>query len=234
MKKSFLIILLVVIILPLNANASSKICDREEYNKLKQIAYNVNISYELVIDETTEYGYYFKIFVSNLTEDIKIKHLTKFYTYDEESENKSKTDINLRLGGGLSYEFLIYGTSKTWCIDEYVGVKRITLPTYNLYFTHKECIGYEEFSLCKKWYSGDINSETDFLKRLEEYKKSLEKKEEIKENNRKNSSIIDKIINFYTENIYYTLPITVVVLLSSGFVIFRIRKIRKNRIKLDI
>ena len=69
--------------------------------------------------------------------------------------------------------------------------------------------------------------------KLEEYIESLKEKEEVKEEKEEEKSIIDKIIDFYIENIVYTGIATIAILGIAGYYIGKKVIERKNRIKID-
>ncbi len=235
MKKNLIIFTIgsfLFLLLPLSVKALP-ICNSSQYNVLKAESYNLKITYDLIVDSKTEYPYYFELTFSNLTENIKISFNNRIYMYGQNKENPSTIKIDGNFSGGEKYAFQVYGSYTTGCIDEYIAEKNISLPVYNGYSVREECIGYEQFPLCKKWYSGDIKDEESFLTKLEEYKKSLEKEED-EEKEKTTESIFDKLIDFYIDNLVYTLSITI--LIVGGIIaIVIINSIkRKKRVKLDL
>ena len=71
-----------------------------------------------------------------------------------------------------------------------------------------------------------------FLEKLDAYKeahKPIEPPKEIVEE----KNIIQKIIDFYTENIIFTVPITIIAVALIIFVIVRKIVRKKNRVKID-
>jgi len=231
MKKNLLLILLLLFFVPTIANA--ELCTSSVQNRIKQGAYNVNFTYELVVDREYGSGYYFYVTATNLTKDLKVKYAGVEYYYNSDEKKPSEVKINVPLSGGLTYEFLMFGTSENGCVDEYIYSKKVTLPIYNIYSIHEACIGHEEVSICKKWYNGKIEDEEDFLFKLEQLTKSNDKGEEQKtEITGKNS--FDKIIEFYIKNISYTLPITIFIFIFIIILIIKSIKKRKKIIKLDL
>jgi len=106
------------------------------------------------------------------------------------------------------------------------------MPKYNKYSKYEECIEYEEFPLCNKWYQGDIPDEEYFFEKLEEYKKTLVKPDEpivVAE-----KSFWDKVIEFYNEN--KVLSISVISIVSLSIVSLIVVKVvrRKKRVKIGI
>ena len=110
--------------------------------------------------------------------------------------------------------------------------KKLDLPKYNLYSERPECIEYEEFPLCNKWYQGNIKSYEEFEIKLQNYIDSLKPVEE-KEDKKEEKGILQKLIDFYVEHIVYTGIVTVVVVVGLGYYIVKKLINRKNRVKID-
>ena len=225
MKKNILLILTAFIFIFGFVTNVEAYCTSRRYSDLKSIAYKSELSYELKFDNKN--NHYFQIKVSNVDKNI----LVMFNGATYEPVN-GIVDLQTRLAGGKTYEVQLLGGYETQCIEEYLYTKKITVPTYNVYSERDECIEYEEFPLCNKWYSGYIVDENDFLNRLNEYVISLNKTE--KENIPvKEKSFINKLIDFYKDNIVITLPITIIILLFIVYkIVVKIIK-RRKRIKLN-
>lgn len=225
-KIMIIIILFVLVILPVSVNASG-FCTSKKYSNLKSKSYKTNFSYELKFDEN--HNYYFEARATNVSEDILIKF--NGITYEPKQDNDT-INIESRLEGGMTYEFNLYAGYDTDCNEEFLYTKKLRIPKYNVYSEKDECIEYEEFELCNKWYQGVINSDDDFNEQLQRYIDSLKKEEpeiEVKEE----KSLFQKIIDFYVENIMITLPITIliVVMIIYKVIVTIVRK--RRRIKLD-
>ena len=200
-------------------------CTSKRYSDLKAIAYKSEVNYELKFDE--KHNHYFEVTLTNVDKDI----LVSYNGVMLEPVNGT-VELENRFADGVTYDIKLYGGYYTHCVEEYLYTKKITLPKYNTYSERDECIEYEEFPLCGKWYKGNIVNEDDFLKQLNDYILSLQENEEEKKPI-KSKDLFEKITNFYVNNIVFTLPITIILLL---FVVYKIvvRIIRrKNRIKLN-
>lgn len=223
MKKRFIILaLLFIFLLPIKTDA---ICTSKRYSNLKMTAYKSEVSYELKFDDY--HHYYFLLNVNNVDKDI----LVEFEGYRYEPVD-GVVKIDSRLLGGETYEVKLYAGYDTYCAESFLYTKKITVPKYNVYSEKDECIEYEEFYLCNKWYAGNIPSDEFFNVKLESYIKSL-KKENTNPSKKDNKSIIDKIIEIYNKYQIIILPIVIVIAL---FLIYKlIIKIirRRNRIKLN-
>jgi len=228
MKKIVAILVLAFIFLqnPYEVKAAN-ICTKTIYNELKRDAYQVSFGWELKFDEKN--NYYFEVTVSNMNSNV----LLVFGGITYEANDTGIFKLNSPLEGGKNYEFNFYGGYDSPCVEEYVYTTYLQLPKYNKYSELDECIEYEEFALCNKWYKGEIESNEYFYQKLEEYKKSLEKPEE-KPPVEKEKNVFERILEFYLENIVFTLPITILfVLLVVILIIVKIRRSRK-RVKIDI
>lgn len=228
MKKGIIYCLFVTMLFLNVPNVeAAHLCTGSKINDLKIKAYNSQIVKEQKFDEN--HISYWEITIYNVDKDILVIH--NGATYEPDKDGTIKLDT--RFNGGIYYEINFYGGYETDCVEEFVYKKSELLPVYNYYSERDECIEYEEFPLCNKWYKGTIESEEDFLQQLEEYKESLKPKEEPK-NDVDNRNIFEKFIDFYLENKTYTVPITCV--LGVLLVAYTIRSLirRKNRVKLDM
>lgn len=201
------------------------LCTSKKYSNLKMIAYKSEVSYELQFD--SNHNYYYVLTVNNVDPSILVEFNGETY----EPENGTVV-IPAVVQGGSTYDVKLYGGYYTDCVEEYLYTKKVTLPKYNRYSERDECIEYEEFYMCNKWYGGEIQSDEVFEEELNKYKASLteEEKEEKKEESK---NIFEKIIDFYTNNKIITIPITVIIV---GFILYKVVVSiirRKNRVKLD-
>ena len=222
-KKVFLFISLIfVFTLSVKVDA---LCTSKRYSNLKMIAYKADVSYELKFDDN--HNSYFLLTVNNVDDNILVKFNDVIY------EPKNGTvEITSRLPGGETYEVKLYGGYDTYCVEEYLYSKNVTLPKYNKFSERDECIEYEEFYLCNKWYAGTIVDEESFENELDIYIKSLNI-EEKEEKPTETKNFFEKIIDFYKDNLIFTLPITIIVIGFIGYkVVVKIIR-RRKRIKLD-
>ena len=201
------------------------LCTSRKFSDLKMIAYRSTVSYDLKFDEN--HKYYFLLTVNNVDKNILVSFNGRFY----EPEN-GVVKIDNKVFGGETYEIFLYGGYDTYCPEDYLYTKRITVPKYNVYSERDECIEYEEFYLCNKWYAGNIPSDEFFNVKLDSYIKSL-KKENNNPGKKESKNIIDKIIDIYNK---YQIIILPILILIGLFLIYKlIIKIirRRNRIKLN-
>ena len=200
-------------------------CSTKKYSNLKMTAYKAAVNYELNFDD--DHNYYFKLKVNNVDKDI----LVRFDGYEYEPED-GYVEIKTRIPGGKTYEIDLYGGYETSCPEEYLYTKRITVPKYNPLSERDECIEYEEFYLCNKWYAGKDATDISFESELNRYIEQLKSKDK-DEIPKKPKTFFQTIIDFFINNKIIMMPIAIII---SVFIIYRIVVIiikRRNRIKLN-
>ncbi|MBR3720772.1 MAG: hypothetical protein IKO78_06280 [Bacilli bacterium] len=230
MKKVYLFIivfLLFVMFVP-TANAARKACTKTYYSQLKSKAYKVTFNYDLHKEEGSDY--YFTVTMANLQPGIVVEYGNIHMMY---VEGKDIYEFASIFDGGSTYEFKIYAANGYACAGELLYTKSLKIPKYNIYSERDECIEYEEFPLCNKWYQKEIRNLDDFLQALELYKKSLEK-EEPKDLEPEEETFFEKLINFYKDNIAITGTLTVLVIGGAGYYGFKKYQKKKKRAKIDI
>lgn len=227
MNKKVIIIIITFLIafLPSKINAVD-ICNTTRYDTLKKEAYQIKFNYELKFDK--DHNPYFELTAYNVSPNVIIIFDGNEYVGDGNNQIKF---INA-FESGKKYEMKMYGGVDTPCAEQYIYKRTIEFPKYNSYSERDECIEYEEFPLCNKWYKGEIPDDSYFLEKFQEYKKSLEK-EEKKEKVIEEKSIIDQIIDFYVNNLIITVPLTILFVLVIIAIIIRKIIRKKKRVKLE-
>ncbi len=226
MKKNKLLIFVSLLLFFMSTKVDA-LCTSKELSKLKVEAFEANIVYDLKFDKN--HNSYFNINIYNVSKNVMVIFNSNTYLPDSNGQIKLETALQ----GGDTYEFKFYGGYDTKCAEEFIYLKRVNIPKYNSYSENEQCIEYEEFPLCNKWYQGDIPNIEFFNSKLEAYIASLKKEEPPKEEIVIEKSIMDKIIDFYVDHIIICLPITIIICL--GLIVFVVRKIsrRRKRIKLE-
>ena len=208
-------------------NPEEYLCGTQNMNALLGEIRNVKINYEFNNDKTK--GRHFKIKISNLNENIVIKVLGMTYSYEQNGDSFYLINTISIKGGTIPIEF--YGGLSHPCVDQYITVKKITIPKYNIYSELDDCIEYEEFPLCDRFYDGEINGSEDFYKQLGEFKNSLNK--EIPDEQR---SIFEIIKEFIEDNQLLCASILIIVIIIA--IILTIRSIyrwaHRQKIKFDV
>lgn len=226
MKKNKLLFLALffVMFFPFRVDAAS-ICTGKKLSDLRAKAYKAELVPEQKFDQN--HNSYFEVTVHNVDKDILVIYEGSVYEVDSTGTVKLDSIFN----GGITYEVGLYGGYDTDCAEEYLYTKKIELPKYNVYSEREECIDYEEFALCNKWYAGDIPDEKYFIDQLELYKESLMVKEEPKPKE-KDKNIFEQFIDFYLENKNITIPVTIVIVIILIVIVVRNIIRRRKRIKL--
>lgn len=224
-KYTLFVFLLLFLFIPKNADARV-VCTSGEQNKMKNKAYQVTLNYEFYKDENG--SPYFLIVITNLQEGLEVKVDDVIIKY---AEGKEKYELERRYNSLTIVEAEIYAAYGAPCVGQKLYTKRITLPKYNYFSEMEECIEYEEFPLCNKWYQGKIENYSVFLEELEKYIESLKPK--VEEPIIEEKSFFEKIIDFYIDNIIYTGPITAIIVFGGGFIIVRNIQKKKKRIKIE-
>lgn len=201
------------------------ICSESNRYKLINKVSKVKLSYEFVNDLTKEeidsgYGPYFKVKVANMAEDVTLKMDAYTYTLKKDGDYFELKQRFSYYGGKVELPF--YGGSNTPCFNEYISTKSITLPKYNVYSEKEECIEYEEFPMCNKFYSKEIESEKVFYEKLEEYKKNISGEKQ----KREKVNVIDQIFSFIEDHQVLCAAIGLILIVLVILII--VRKIRRR------
>ena len=201
MKKCVMIILVVLSFLPVFIKA--KECDWGEISAKKNLARNIDWSYEYYLENNKMY---FDITISNVYEDLYIVDTTTSKKYA-----KSEFTIN-KIADNQKLKFEIYSSE----CDEQVATKDISLPAYNKYYGTEYCEGIKEFSSCKKWQILNSSVTEDVIK---------QKTNEYRENLNKTST---KVIEYETNSSNFYVFVGLVLLALTLLLIFIIRGRREK------
>ena len=227
MRKNKILLLIIPLFLFFLSTRVDALCTAKDVSNLKIEAFEANVVYDLKFDKN--HNSYFNINIYNVSKNVMVIFNDNVYLPDSNGQIKLETALQ----GGSTYEFKFYGGYDTTCVEQFIYLKRINIPKYNIYSENEQCIEYEEFPLCNKWYQGDIPNSEYFNAQLEAYIASFKKEEPPKEEVVIEKTIFEKIVDFYMDNIIICLPITIIVVL--GLIAFIIRKIvrRRKRVKLE-
>lgn len=225
MKKRCLLLILILFFMMPSAFALD-LCTGKKFTDLKAKAYSSQLSWELKFDESG--NHYFDIYLYNLDEEIVLLFDSIIY----KKTNDNKILVATHVSAGETYFFELKPLPGSACSGEELYKKELKIPKYNLYSERKECIEYEEFPLCNKWYQGEIKDLGFFIEKLEFYKDSLAKKNIVEEY--KNPNFIQRLIGIYLENLVVSIFLSI--LFIGVLVYFVLKKIisNRNKIKIDI
>ena len=230
-KKTSLYFVLFLIVIFLSTNevsAARKICSSKAMTEAKAKVNKIKLEYELRYDDHG--SHYYSVTVSNLSEGIEYNYGGITYTYNKEIPIQTLLPM---FEGDNNIEISFYPSYGEACVGEKIGTKKLVIPKYNKYSEYNVCIEYEEFPLCGKHYSGEIESVNYFYSKLEDYKKSLEEKEDVVEKE-KEKNLFEKFINLYLDNLIVFVPLTIISLGSISYLIVKKVRDKKKRVKVKI
>lgn len=217
MKKYMLFLIFFLLLLPLNVRAIDyeNYCGHENNAKLKKIASNVNVKYDVVEKNN---NVTFNVTLSNLHKELLVvDELTgKEYSYTDENQGELKI-TGYKSGQSLTYTF--YFRNK-YCSETVLAVKYVNLPAYNPYYKNSVCNGLNDYSLCQKWVKHGLDRE-EFIERVNQYRESLNIDLE-PDNNDDVKGIFDYIFEFFFNYYMYILP--AIIICGTGGIIYLNKK----------
>ena len=196
MKRVYALIVIIISFMFIPSRVSASFCDYTELARLKNIASNINMSYNY--SEKNEDAI-FNITFSNFKEGIKMIDATNNLTYRYDVNKQFEFTLD-GYNDGKTYRFDIYAEN-TECESAKLLSLYANLPFYNKYYVNPICDEIESYNLCQKWYQHGLSNE-EFIKRVKDYKTSLT----IKHNeNKTNTSQYIYISDFLAKYYYYFL-----------------------------
>lgn len=194
MKKCLLCLICMLFLIPVTTKAL--MCSNEKKARFREQAKNISVNYEYT---ETEDDIIFNIKFTNVP--------SEFYIFNVENGDRNSTDnceiVISNVEKNKSYKYWVY-TTDSLCDEEVLYTHYITIPAYNKYYKDKLCTGIEDYKLCSKWLNTNMSYE-EWQSKVNKYLKSLEKKEEVIEEE-KTEGIFDQIIAFYGSYYYFILP----------------------------
>ena len=230
MKRVILLIgMIALILVPIKVVEAKSIndylCGTKNQNELKSRARKIKLTYEFKSDEKN--GRYFKIKVANLQDELEIRYAG--YTYSKVQDGETFYLMQPFSSNGGTIKLQIYGAGAHACKDQFIIERIIELPKYNPYSEYDECIEYEEFALCNKFYDGEISGTDEFYKKLNEYISEVNKGRE----KEKSQSIFERIRIFVEDHQLLCAIIGIILVLIVIAIIIRkiIRKKKRTKVK---
>ena len=205
-------------------NPEEYLCGKTNSNQLLQRIRKVKTNYELMTDE--DGGKYFKIRVTGFQPDLVVKIYGINYSYENYGDSFS-TRNKIPITGG-EFPIVFYGGINHPCADVYIAKRTIKIPKYNVYSELDQCIEYEEFPLCAKYYDGEIGSASEFNDRLQKWiEENNVRPEEVK------ITLWEQIKNFIEDNQFeIALVLFLAIVLIIAIIVRKIiRRIKRRRIK---
>lgn len=223
--KKILIVFVIMFLFVSKVDADT--CTKTEKNTLTKGAKTIEIIPYLDDEYNPFHSYKYNVYITNLTKDYYIIDSNGYrFEYD-----KSYTSDSLfgMYTPGSKVSFKIYGAYNGVCSDVLLVTKTIIFEHYNDYSTFEECEGIEDFKLCKRNYSGKIESKEWFLEQVEKYKAGLTQDPGQGE---EKLSFFESIVKFMKENVVITIVLILVVIGGIAFGVYKLIQ-NKKKIKVD-
>jgi len=204
MKK---IITFIMLMLFLNIEVSAaSLCSYQEQSVINSKAANIKTSYEAVeelvgTDEIGYYKQYFKISITNITEEFYVVMKNDLTNEEIIYRNSDTTDNILTINWDntekvTNFTIQIYTSNKTSCPEEKYKTMYITLPRYNKYSERDVCVENPDFYLCQRFVTFEEIDDSEFVNQIVEYKQKENKIEEEKPIIEEEPTIMDKVFEF--------------------------------------
>ena len=199
MKK---IVVLLALLFSFNVYADT--CDKNELARLKNIADQVELSYEYEIKKTKidgEDAIYadYTVIVSNLNKEIKANYeknylLGNYYEFKLDANGVGKLS---QFYDGETAVVTIRAFTNTKCSGKIIATKTIKMPYLNpYYYTNREfCNTYSDFKYCQELMETSFN-EADYEKEHAKYFNAEKKivREDVQEDDNHNYYLIMAVI----------------------------------------
>lgn len=210
--KKIMIIFLLALFIPV-AKVEGYYCTYSEIARLKKIAANINVSYDYIEKNNSAI---FSVTLVNLNREVYIVDATTSNTYRYNGDELTISNYN----SGSTIQYYVYPVNSD-CDDQLLYTIRLVLPSYNSYYKDEICKGIEEYTLCQKWSSHNLNY-NEFKNRVTNYKESQKIEEKPNQNpDNDNDSLLHVLISLLVE--YYYIILIVLILISS-FGIYKLNK----------
>ncbi len=208
MKNKFLIFVVSFFIFVPPSKAY--LCDNSTKVEYQEMAKNISVNYEYT--ESND-DVNFNIKISNIPTDFIVLDVTNKKEYYPSSSSSEILIENV--SKNTSYRFDIL-KNEIACGSIVFYSHYVNIPAYNKYYKDAVCEGIEDYKLCSKWLNVTVSYD-EWKNKIIEYKKSLNKKEDIKKEEEK--TLIEKIIEFYSD--YYMFILSgIIIVCCSGIYLY--------------
>jgi hypothetical protein len=224
-KKYKLVIFTIITIFLLTIKVDAATCSSEEKNNLIKLSKNIEIIPYLDEDYNPMHQYFYSVNITNFSKEVYVIDSKGNRFEYEESYNDDYLFGLYKPGETVTFK--AYGAYGGNCPDTILTTFLVKFDYYNDYSTYKECEGIGEFYLCKRNYSGTIESEEWFLNQIDKYKKGEIENIDIEPKEEKN------VIKEFFSNKVVQISL-VLVFLFIVFIATRIYIKSKTKIKIDI
>lgn len=226
-------------------------CDATETNKLSSLANNVKVSQEIIQkefelgvgdnppdglteEEIKDYKMkvdYFKIYISNITEEIYVvvtnNNTKQTKTFNYKDTQNGTAFFEEEVGSEIvNYTIEVHASGKTNCNSKKLRTFYLTTPMYNIFSESSLCEGIKEFYLCHEYLS--VKTTFDKFEELtNQYRDGKLKADgSIKDDDKKDNGII----GFIKEHKGTVIVATLAVITIGGLVTVIIVKKQRSRI----
>ena len=228
------------------------VCDASESTELNGLANNVNVAYDIIQkeipkdenfnypdglteeerEEFVAYDDYFRIIISNLTEDLYVVVTNEntgekwTFTYAD-SDNGIVNFDDLALMEIVNYTIVVYSSDVTNCPDTELSTKKVSTPMYNPYSELVACEGIENFYLCHEYLEVDVDF-SNFNEEVLRYSDGLidDSGDEISDEEDDGNGFVQ----FLKDNIVMVIVVVVVIIVAGGLITFVVIKRQRRRI----
>lgn len=233
--KKVIAIIFVLFLFTTNVEASS-LCSYKEQTELNQKASNVKVSYEIEneviqFEDKPANTEFFNISILNVTKELyvivknNINNEEKKLTFQESNDGivTFKWDY---VDSVTNFTIEVYTTESTSCPHTKVKTSYLTTPRYNEYYDREVCQENSDFYLCQKYVTQEEVNESNFLEKLEGYKKG-EINNTGDDLTHEEVTLMDRIFNIINEYKWFILGGTLIIIIS--IVLIHQKKTKKQR-----
>ncbi len=229
-----------------NISAAS-VCSTSEQAELRNLVSNMRGTYEEAEEELDPsiYGFpdgedenadfipptrtYFNISITNLSD--------KFYLEVSNDNDKTKNRYDItdkdniimfpwyNLESVTNFTIKVYTSDNTGCPGELMRTITLKVPRLNEYYNYELCTDIPEFSLCQKFVTYNEIDLGTFMDRIKQY---ITSKENNQTSNVENDNFWDSFKNFISENKYYVIGGSILLITISGVVVAVIVKKQRS------
>lgn len=199
-------LLIVFLCIPFSVNACSS-SDKINYSKLAS-----NIGYRYTYQENGD-TVTFNVTFYNIPENFVIVGDNKYgYSGSELTISNLSSGMNR-----FNIETTLNG-----CSGESLYIRYVDLPYYNSYYRDPLCVGIENYELCNKFTTKNLNiSYEEFKKKVTEYKENIRVDDSLK-SKVVTKGFYDNLVDIYTKYYYIFLP--VIIILGVSFIIYKTKR----------
>lgn len=214
MRKYYLLLLLLFLIIPYKVNAYYDVlderCTLEVRTELQKTA--SNISYRL-----------YKVGDENITYNLELYNVPGNIRITDIDGNEIVDVINLKPGKSITLN--LYANENSYCNGFKVTSLYVGAPYYNKYYKDKLCEGNDDYYLC--------NENTEVNLSYEEFKKELTDHISDKDNKKQNMDVVTEkkgVLELINEYIYIAYIVIFIILLILLIKLIKFVKRKKKDI----